>query len=537
MRRLVSAVAVLAAVAIAVPKAQSRPRLVVLIVVDQMRADYIERFRDDWSSGLRRLVDQGAWFTRAAYPYLTTVTCAGHATVSTGAYPHVHGIFANTWFDRNRAAVIPCTEDPEARPVAYGRPDSGRPGPANLEIPSLADQVRAGGGHVVTLALKARSAIMLAGHGGDAVTWVADTLDSWETSTAFAQEPVPQVSAFVAANPLSADYGKSWSRMLPPSRYRDTDEGLGENPPKGWAATFPHVLKGDSGNGKPDTSYYNQWQRSPFANAYVVRMATAMVDAFELGSHDKPDFLGVSFSSPDLVGHSFGPHSQEVQDIYAQLDAAIGDLLNHLDKTVGAGAYVVGLSADHGVTDIPEQLKAEGRDAGRMSASALLNLAEKQAQTDLGEGQYFSRLNGNDIYFAPGMLDVVKRKPGELAAIVDALSRQPGVRHVYTSVELAGGATASDPQLRAAALSYYKGRSGDLIVSPKPGWMFTTAGTTHGTATPDDQRVPVLLFGAGVKSGRYDQPATPADLAPTLARIAGVPLPRAEGRVLREAVR
>ena len=536
MRRFLAAVGLLVAASIVFPAAASAPKLVVVIVVDQMRADYIERFHDDWSSGLRRLVDEGAWFTRAAYPYLTTVTCAGHATVSTGAYPHVHGIFANTWFDRERAAVIPCTDDRQVRAVGYGNSGDDRPGPGNLAIPSLADQMRANGAHVVTLALKARSAIMLAGHGGDAVSWISETLDSWETSTAFAEAPVPQVRAFIAANPLDADYGKSWTRRLSVTQYRDADAGLAENPPKGWTATFPHVLNGDSGNGKPDTSYYDQWQHSPFADAYVARMAGALVDAFQLGAHDRPDFLGVSFSSPDLVGHSFGPHSQEIQDMYAQLDAAIGGLLNHLDRTVGAGQYVVGLSADHGVSDIPEQLKAAGRDAGRISASALLNAAESRAQMDLGRGRYFSRLNGNDVYFQPGMYDMVKRKPGALRNLVDALSAQPGVRHVYTADELAHAATSPDPQLRAAALSYYPHRSGDLVISPKPGWIFSNAGTTHGSANPDDQRVPVVLFGQGVKAGRYDAAASPADVAPTLAHIAGVPLPRAEGRVLQEAV-
>lgn len=535
MRRTVAAAAVLAATSIVFPAAQAgAPKLVVLIVVDQMRADYVERFHSNWSSGLHRLVDEGAWFTRAAYPYLTTLTCAGHATVSTGAYPHTHGIIANTWFDRGRAAVVPCTDDPQAREVSYsGRSGDTGTGPAKLAIPSLADEMRGKGAHVVTLALKARSAIMLAGHGGEAVSWLSDDL-GWETSIAYSQTPVPQVGAFVTANRIDADYGKTWERMLPASDYRDADDGLGESPPKGWTATFPHPLNGD---GKPGPEYYGQWQRSPFADAYIARMAAALVDGFALGTHDAPDFLGISFSSPDLVGHAFGPRSQEIQDMYAHLDVAIGGLLSHLDRTVGVGRYVVGLTADHGVTEIPEQLKAAGRDAGRFRSSALLNAAEAQARLDLGEGKYVSRLNGNDLYFQPGMYDAVRSHPGALKNIVDALSRQPGVARVYTSDEIANAANASDPELRAAALSYFPGRSGDLIIAPKAGWMTITSGTTHGSATADDQRVPVLLFGHGVKAGRYDAAASPADVAPTLASVAGVPLPRAEGRVLREALR
>lgn len=535
MRRILAGAALAVALFVAFPAAQTAPKLVVILVVDQMRADYIDRFQGNWSSGLKRMVDEGAWFTRANYPYLNTVTCAGHATVSTGAYPHTHGILGNTWFDRQRAAVIPCTSDPRAQVVPYNRGATSRTGPGNLLVPSLADQMRGKGSKVVTLALKARSAIMLAGHGGDAVTWISDSLDGWETSTVYAQVPVPQVKAFISANPIDADFGKTWNRMLPPSQYKEPDEGLAEDPTKGWTATFPHVLKGE--NNKVDTSFYEQWQHSPYADSYVAKMAASLVESMQLGKGASTDFLGVSFSSPDLVGHNFGPYSNEIQDMYANLDQSIGSLLNALDRLVGPGNYVVGLSADHAVTNIPEQLKKQGRDAGRLSGSAILNAGETRAVRAMGVGKYLSRLNGNEIYFEPGMYDKAKRRSNALKGIMDAMSKVQGVGHIYTSEQVAGGLNSSDPLLRAAALSYVPGRSGDLILSPKPGWMFSGAGTTHGSATPDDQHVPVLLFGAGVKPGKYDQPASPADVAPTLAAITGTALPNAEGRVLKEALR
>lgn len=537
MRRLLTGATIAAAISVCLSAADAAPKLLVVIVVDQMRADYVERFRDDWSSGLRRLVDEGAWFTRAAYPYLTTFTCAGHATIGTGAFPHVHGIFSNTWFDRQRSAVIPCTDDQQARVVPYGKEAGSRTGPSNLLVPSLADEMRGTGAHVVTLALKARSAIMLAGHGGDAVTWISESLEGWETSTAYSQAPVPQVKAFVAANPLDADYGKTWDRRLASSRYREPDDGLGEDPTTGWTSTFPHVLKGTAANGKPDTAYYDQWQHSPLADAYVARMAGSLAESMQLGAHGGTDFLGVSFSSPDLVGHAFGPNSQEIQDMYANLDQSIGGLLNQLDWVVGAGQYVVALTSDHGVTPIPEQLKKAGLDAGRMNGSALLNAGESRAVAGLGLGRYLSRLNGNDVYFEPGMYAKVQQKPKVLKDIVGQMAKQPGVARVFTSDQVAAGASSRDPQLRAAALSYVPGRSGDLVISAKPGWMFSGGGTTHGSGVPDDQRVPVVLYGFGIKPGRYDGQASPADVAPTLARMAGVPLPKAEGRALTEALR
>jgi predicted AlkP superfamily pyrophosphatase or phosphodiesterase len=537
MRRILSAAALTVAMTVLATAADTAPKLVVVLVVDQMRADYVERFRDNWSSGLRRLVDDGAWFTKAAYPYLSTLTCAGHATIGTGAFPHRHGIFANAWYDRSRAAVIPCTDDQSARAVPYGRAGNSRTGPGQLLVPSLADRMRLQGGHVVTLALKARSAVMLAGHGGDAVSWISESLDGWESSTAFTPTPIPQVKAFLAANPMDADYGKTWTHLLPASAYKDADDGLGEAPIRGWTSTFPHMLMGDSTSTTADTSYYDQWQHSPYADAYVARMAASLVESMELGKHASADFLGVSFSSPDLVGHSYGPRSQEVQDMYAHLDASIGGLLNALDRLVGPGQYVLALSADHGVSDIPEQRIKAGRDAGRISASAVLNAGEARAEAQMGREAYLARLNGNEVYFAPGMYDKVIRRPNVLKDIVKAMEQQPGVAKVYTADELGNGGTSSDAQLRAAALSYVPGRSGDLVISPKPGWMFAGNGTTHGSASPDDQRVPILLYGFGIKPGHYDGAATPADIAPTLASIAGVTLPNADGSPLKDALR
>jgi len=536
LRRVLSACALAAALSVVLPAAEAAPKLVVLIVIDQMRADYVDRFHDDWSAGLRRLVDEGAWFTNVNYPYLDTVTCAGHATVSTGAFPHTHGIEGNTWFDRTRPqpAVIPCTDDQRARVVSYGKEAASRTGPANLMIPSLAEQMRGNGSKVVTLALKARSAIMLAGHSGDAVTWISESLDGWETSTSFAAQPVPEVKAFVAANPLDADFAKTWDRLLPVSKYTEADAGLGEDPTKGWTSTFPHVLNG--ANGRVDTSYYDQWQHSPFADAYVARMAGALAESMKLGTGTHTDFLGVSFSSPDLVGHAFGPNSQEIRDMYAHLDRSIGTLLTTLDRLVGPGQYVVALSADHGVTPIPEQLRKSGRDAGRLSGSRILNAGENTAVRAMGEGKYLSRLNGIDIYFEPGMYDKAKRHKA-LKGIIGAMAKEPGVARIFTADELANGATSKDRELRAAALSYVPGRSGDLILSPKPGWMFSAAGTTHGSATADDQHVPILLFGYGVKPGKYTTAATPADVAPTLATLTGTALPNAEGKALKEALR
>jgi predicted AlkP superfamily pyrophosphatase or phosphodiesterase len=506
------------------------PKLAVVIVVDQMRADYVEHFSGEWKGGLKRMATEGAWYQQAAYPYLTTVTCAGHATVSTGSFPHTHGIFQNAWWDREVKKQMSCTADPSARDFGYGVPVAGGDSAYRLQVPTFTDQMRAQrAAHVVSLSLKDRSAIMLAGHGADAVTWLSNGLDGWESSSVYADGPVPAVKTFIDANPITADFGKTWDRMLPAASYPGPDEGVAEAPPRGWSRTFPHVLKGVEG--KPDATFFSQWERSPYADAYVGRFAAALVQALQLGKHQGTDVLAVSFSTPDLVGHSFGPQSHEVKDVYAHLDQTVGALFDALDAQVGKGQWVAGLSADHGVTPIPEQLAAAGKDAGRIDGGAMVTSLEETLKPALGSGRHVTVLNTNDIYFEPGVYAKITKSRELMAKVLGAIEARPGVQRVFLSEQVRGGADSKDPLLRAAALSYFPGRSGDIIFATKPGWMISASGTTHGSANPDDQHVPLMFLGAGIKPGKYQTAATPADLTPTLAAISGMTM-KAEGRPL-----
>jgi arylsulfatase A-like enzyme len=520
------------------PAAVDPPKLVVIIVVDQMRADYVERFKSDWTAGLKRLVTDGAWFTRAAYPYLLTITCPGHATISTGTFPSTHGVFSNQWWDRESGRQVQCADDPSATNFGYDGPGKDHNSGYRLKVQTLADRLRAErSAHVVTLSAKARSAIMLAGHGGNAVTWLSEASDTWLTSSAFASAPVPEVARFIAAHPVAADFGKSWTPSLPVTRDPNLDAAPGEHPPAGWTSTFPHVLKGTSE--KPDAPFRAQWDTSPFADAYLAAMAASLVDQFHLGAHDGVDLLGVSFTGLDRVGHKFGPRSQEVREHLAHLDATLGALFEHLDRAVGRERYVVALSSDHGVTPIPEQLVAEHVDAGRIQASQIVERVEALLAPALGTGANVSRLDGRDgnLYFAKGVYERLRASPRLLDRVVRAIASAPGVKHVFRSEQLKGARHDADPWRRAAALSYVEGRSGDLVLAPRPGWVASTEAAAHGTASADDQRVPILLMGYGIKAGRYDQPVTPADIAPTLAALCGVTLPQAEGRALGVALK
>ncbi len=518
------------------PPRPARPRLVVMVVVDQMRADYVDRFGHQWTKGLRRLFDQGAVFTQAAYPYLGTVTCAGHATVSTGTFPRTHGIVQNTWWDRSLGRSVSCTEDPAASMVPFGRsePRPGGDSPHRLRVPTFTDELRAQAAvapRIAVVSLKARSAIMLAGHRGDVVLWLG--MGPWTTSSAFASEPSPVIAEIAAAAPpLTAPPG-AWDRLKPAATYLFKDDASGEHPPAGWTGTFPHPLPAAAA---PSAERYALWTTSPFADDAVGELAAAAVSKLGLGKGPGTDVLGLSFSALDIVGHSFGPQSHEVQDVLLRLDGTLGRLLDHLDRSVGRGQYVLALTADHGVSLIPEAAARSGLDAGRVDGALLKDKLETVLVGALGPGPHVDQAQYTDVYLKAGVLERLQDKPATLEALVAAAESVPGVARAFVGEALRLGLANGDPLAHSAALSYVPGRSGDLVILPRPHWITSTAAATHGTPYGYDARVPLVLFGAGVRPGPYVGSATPADVAPTLAYLCGITLPRPDGRALTEAL-
>ena len=516
--------------------AAARPRLVVVLVVDQFRSDYARTYGQQWTKGLRRLMTRGAVFPLGAFPYAYTVTCPGHATIATGAPPSVHGMIGNDWFDRGRGRSIACTDDQTAVSAALGgATGTERHSLRLLRTATLADEIRrqhaASRPRIAAVSLKARSALTLAGQPSpDTVAIWEEDNGTWASSTVYAKPPAA-VDAFVRANPVTAAYGQRWARLLPRSAFLFEDDVPHEPPPH----VFPHVL--DSSTGRADNSFVTRWERSPKSDEYTLDIALRLIDALDLGRRDTTDVLGISFSALDLVGHRFGPRSHEVQDVLARLDVFVGRLLEALDRAVGPDRYVLGFSSDHGVAPVPEQATAQGLPAGRFTTTSLRQAAEAALVTTLGIGRYVAGTSSQHIYLHQGVPERIANTAGATRQIEDALYTIPAVARVFWASELAATTPTADGLLRAARLSYVPGRSGDIVVIPRPYWMAQATGTTHGTPYLYDQEVPVVLFGAGVKPGRYYVPAAPLDLAPTLASLAGIVMPQATGRVLREALR
>lgn len=530
-----------------------RPKLVVLLVVDQMRGDYIDKFRYQWTGGLKRLVEEGAWYRAAAYPYAATETCVGHATISTGSFPMTHGMIANQWWDRASQKTVTCTADASVKNLGYAGviPTTSGDSAVRMLMPSFAEELKfqtGGATRVVTFSLKARAAITMAGHKGDAATWVDN--NGLVTSSAFGT--MPFIETYAKEHPIREDYGKTWKLALPESEYLYDEKATGAAPPSGWDLTFPHALRGKGNSPEPDNEFYDQWATSPYADDYLTHLAETAVDSLGLGKSGATDFLGVSYSSIDYVGHHFGPRSREIQDILITLDRNLAELFAHLDRKVGRGNYVVAFSADHGGTPVPEDFAKTGVDTGMLYVSDLKAKIEKALEPfnfpkpdNVGADKFpIAKITSGDLYFASGLYERIRDTAGAMQAVTDAAMSVPGVGGVYWSDNIQNSPLSQDRIRAAVRTSFLAGRSGDLYFVPKPYWLIEgtrpanphATGTGHGGPYNYDQHVPVLLMGFGIQPGEYFREVTPADIAPTLAALCGVTLAPRDGHILAEAL-
>lgn len=523
--------------------AAGKPKLLVLLVVDQMRADYVDKFQAQWSGGLKRLVQQGAWFRDAAYNYATTETCVGHSTVSTGALPAHHGMIANSWWDRESGTTVTCTSDPNVKNIAYaGATAKGGDSVWRMRLPALSDELRfqeGGATRVVSLSLKARSALTTAGHKADAAIWFDN--GAWVTTPQYG--PLPAAEEFIKAHPMSGDFGKTWELALPRSAYLYNERVPGAAPPPGWEPGFPHALRGKDSNA-PDAAFYSEWEGSPYSDAYLTQLAETAIDKLNLGQGAATDFLSIGYSALDHTGHAFGPRSWEVQDTLIRLDKDLGELFAHLDSKVGRGNYLVALTADHGVAPVPEDMQSAGLDAGTLHTPAVEEKIESVLQPLGYPKPAVARIANSEIYLSAGVYQRLKDDPAAMNRVLAAIRSVPGVAEVFRGEELRDRSSTDDWIRRSQGNSYFAGRSGDLLLVANPYWLISHSpasqaekgGTGHGTLYYYDQHVPIFLMGWGISSGQFFQPATPADIAPTLATLCGITLAGHDGRVLSEAL-
>jgi hypothetical protein len=535
----------------AAPAPPERPRLAVLLVFDQLRADYLERWQPLFGAGgFRRLSAEGAWFRNCNYPYAYTFTGPGHASVATGCSPDRHGIVGNDWFDRARHETVKCVESdryptvpprPDGKAVKGGKKRVAGVSPEHLRVPGLADalkQATRGEGRVVSLSFKDRSAVLPGGRLADACYWFNSSTGGFETSAYYRDALHPWVAAFNRAAPAERWFGREWTRLRPEldyARYSGPDEEPGEGSGFFQGRTFPHPLGGIPLVVGGD--YYNALYTSPFGNDLLWELTRRGVEAEGLGSRPVPDLLCVSFSSNDAVGHCWGPDSQEVLDVTLRTDRLVADILSFLDLKVGKGRYVLALTSDHGVCPLPEVSRRQGRDAGRLTFAQMRKEAEAFLRDAFGGGgspatreQWVEGEAEMGLYLDQATLARHGLRPAEVeTALAHWLAGHRGMQAAYMRTQLVGGVGVDDALGQRVRRSFDPERSPDVCWVPRPYYVLwpTLTGTSHGTANRYDTHVPLLVYGPGIRPGERKTAVTPQAVAAILARALNVAAPAA----------
>lgn len=527
--------------------APARPKLVVMVVFDQMRGDYPKKWQPLFGEGgFKRLQKDGAWFTNCHYPYAYTLTAAGHTSLSTGTTPSVHGIIANDWYDRahseNVTSVTPPPDD-----IAKGS------GPYRRKAETVGDvllRVLMGKGRVASLSIKDRAAIMMAALRAHLCYWFNTETGNFGTSAYYRPDPHPWVTKFNKTRISDKWLDKTWERFdknLDYAKYSGPDDFSSEGTGYLQGQTFPHPFKfADTTDEKKNKqNYYNAVTCSPMGNELLLAFAKTAIINEKLGQSDSVDLLCLSFSSNDLIGHTWGPDSQEVLDVTLRSDALIRDLLGFLDAKVGKGNYYFALSADHGVCPLPEFAKKEGKDAGRIDPDLLTSRAEEFLNKKfLPEGKSAPWLEmpkkGNAwVYFNYATIKELKLRQAEVeTALATWYNEQPGIEHAFTRTEMVSDDKKKQSELfQSVQRSFHPDCSGDVMVITRPYHIFSlttlsknpekwpTYRAAHGTPHAYDTHVPLMVMGPRIQPGVRDERVAPQALASILTEALGVPRP------------
>ena len=516
--------------------AQQRPKLVVGIVVDQMKTEYLYRFQSDFSeNGFKRLMNDGFTFYNMHYNYMPTYTAPGHASIYTGATPAMHGIVSNEWFSRSVGKEVYCTDDAEVKTLGDGTKEEGEMSPKNLQTTTITDELRLTTnfkGKVIGISMKDRGAILPAGHFANWAFWYSKT-GNFISSTFYGDKLPDWATDFNAQKGYMKYINQGWNLLKPVATY---DESLpDDNPYEGKLykvdkPIFPYDLKTMLEKNNPSIL-----RATPFGNDYVADFAKVAIEKEGLGIDDVTDFLAVSFSSTDYVGHILGPRSVELQDTYLRLDLTIADFLTYLDKTVGKGNYLVFLTADHAGAENARFLKDNKYGVTNLDGKELDKNLEKYSTDTFGENLVL-RYDSFNLFFdknkikAKG-LDLVKVKQ----AFKDFLMAQNYVKRVYTEEEILAN-SGTDYHLNCIANGYDVTQNGDMIVLNKPGYIeYGPTGTSHGTTYSYDTHVPLLFYGWNIKKGECHEKKEITQIAPTLSQKLKITLPNGtESEVLHE---
>jgi predicted AlkP superfamily pyrophosphatase or phosphodiesterase len=496
-----------------VAPSSAAPKLVVLVVVDQLRADLLDRYGDLFTGGFKRLRAEGHSFTNAAHDHGVTVTAAGHATLSTGVYPSRHGVISNLWQERAGNRWVPVENIDDSTVKIVGVPDARGASPVHLMRSGFAEWLLAANkrSKVASVSGKDRGAIQPAAHArAGYVYWFEGAFGRFVTSTYYRGNDPGWVTEFNSAQVPKHSGENAWTFSGSSAGMSRSDADTLAYEADGVHTFFPHTYAGEKGA----SDFWVWWENTPFVDAVTLEMAERMVSSLELGRDDAPDFLNVSLSATDRIGHRFGPLSREQLDNLLRLDRELGEFFDFLDKTVGANRWTVALSADHGVLDSPEDLVGRGEYGHRITVAENKTLDSLRARAD--------------------------SNPNKAAAareLASSLKKVPIVADAWTKEELARAQGDSFAVLMKR--SVYPGREGGRFSRQgvefryKPGVYGAARGSGHGAPYWYDRHVPLIFMGPGISRANDPSRASTVDFAPTFAALLGIPYPRdLDGKVL-----
>lgn len=516
-----------------VKKARETPKLVVGIVVDQMRQEFLYRYDSKFTNGgFRRLVQDGFMLENAHYNYAPTVTGPGHASVYTGATPSVHGIIGNDWYDKNLKREVNCVNDPDQKVVGVAE-GNGDVSPWRMLSTTVTDELKLssqGRSKVIGVSIKDRGAVLPAGHTPDGAYWFDSKSGRFITSTYYARALPDWVERFNEQNLADKYLSREWNTLLPLNQYTESgrDETAYESAPGGKdKPVFPYDLKALRKQNDFELLTY-----TPFGNDYLTELAKAAIEGEKLGADDITDFLAISYSSTDILGHAVGPNAVEIQDMYLRLDRNIEDLLRTLDQKVGVGNYSVFLTADHGVADVAQYLRDRLIPAGYLNSSQLLKSLNDHLRNYFPNKNIVEAISNGQLFFDQDVFQNDPKASGVELLIateltINFLLKQNGVANAYSENIIRQSGYDEGGTKGMVIRGYHAKRSGDVAIVLEPGWYPAekVQGTTHGSSYTYDTHVPVIFFGKGIKKGSSVQYYPITDIAPTLSLLLKIKFP------------
>ncbi len=517
------------------PKALQRPKLVVGIVVDQMRWDYLYRYYSKYGNdGFKRMMNDGFNCQNTMINYLPSFTAPGHTCIYTGSVPAIHGIVANDWLEGDKGMY--CTEDPNVKAVS-GSYKAGQMSPRNLLTTTVTDELKLATNmqsRVFGISIKDRGSILPAGHLANGAYWFDDSTGNFMSSDYYGKQLPSWLTTFNNKRWADSLINEDWQLLYDRKSYT---ESLEDNNPyegsfKGEAMPiFPHSAKGMKGKGYYGLRYL------PGGNTIVTKAAKACIKGEALGQGNTTDFLCVSFSTTDYVGHQFTSNSVEVEDMYLRLDMELASLLRYLDKNVGEGAYTVFLTADHGAAHNAKYLQDIKVPGGNETGDTTMARVNAYLKSVTGKDKAVKAMTDYQVYLSDSKASYESHSNKYLKSLaIDWLAKQEGIAYV-ADLQNINNASVPEPLKTMIVNGYNKDRSGDIQIVLHPGWYsgYAPTGTTHGTWNPYDTHIPLLFYGWGVKPGETYRTTHMTDISATISALLHIQMPNGcVGQVIQE---